>query len=334
MTIERVPAMVAATDSLVETNIDDGDTVAVLATHATDRTVLAALRTSLAAVDADVTVLSVNPTGGRGEPLPPITTGAVAAADVVVNCGAMAGFPPELVEHVTGGGRHLKLYATIDALTSATTAAHLDDQTWSAMRDAVVTYAERLDAAETVRLETAAGTDLTASLAGMTARRSFGDARAQFNHTAFPTGETDIPPVPGSPEGRLVLDISMSRLGRLEDAVELTVDEGVVVAVEGGQSAARVLDLFDRVGDGVRRVAELGFGMNPLAEPMGIATNDKKLRGSGHIGFGDVSAWPTMTGSPDMVVAPAGSVHLDGIYRDLTLSLDGEVAIDNGVHLL
>lgn len=327
MNDRRIPELIPAATWLAETNVEAGDRVALLTATATDEAVVTALQAALTAVDADVTTLTLVPSETRNHPLRPVVAGAIDRADVVVNCGATSGFPPELLEFIRAGNRHLKLYATVDALTSETASAHLDPATAEQMRRDVERYAERLTAAEELRVTTPAGTDVVASLSGMTARRSFGKATAQNGHTAFPTGETDVTPVPGSVEGRIVIDTTMSRIGAVETPIELTVEDGRVTAIDGEHEARRLARLFDNRSANCRRVGEFGFGMNPRSQPTGVATNDKKIRGSGHVGLGDVTAWPTLTGTPEMDVGDEAPLHLDGIYRSPTVELDGDVVI-------
>lgn len=230
----RVPELIPAVTRLTETNVRADDRVALLAPTSTDSAVVTALWSALTAVGADVTTLTIVPSDVQNDPLRPVLAGAIDRADVVVNCGAYAGFPPEILEFVRNGGRHLKLYATIDALTDGTAAAHLDPRTAGRMRRDVERCADRL---------------------------------------------------------------------------------------------ARTLDEH---GEGFRSVGEFGFGMNPRTRPTGVATNDKKLRGTAHVGLGDVTAWPTLTGTPTVDAGRPAPLHLDGICRSATLRLDGETVIDDG----
>jgi len=69
--------------------------------------------------------------------------------------------------------------------------------------------------------------------------------------------------------------------------------------------------------------------MNPRTRPTGVATNDK-LRGTAHVGLGDVTAWPTLTGTPGVDAGRPASLHLDRICRSATVRLDGETVIDDG----
>jgi len=62
------------------------------------------------------------------------------------------------------------------------------------MRRDVEWVADRLTAADELRLTTPNGTDVTASVAGITALQRATETRPQHGHTAFPTGETDLTP--------------------------------------------------------------------------------------------------------------------------------------------
>ena len=68
--------------------------------------------------------------------------------------------------------------------------------------------------------------------------------------------------------------------------------------------------------------------MNPQTRSTGVTTNDKKLRGTAHVGLEDVTAWPTLTGTLAVDAGSPATLHLDGIYRSATLCLDGEPVID------
>lgn len=104
----RISELVPATTRLAEANGKAGDRVALLAATETNEAVVTTLQAALTAVAADVTTLTVVPNRSRNRSLRPIVAGAIDRADVVVNCGATSGFPPELLEFTRAGNRHLK----------------------------------------------------------------------------------------------------------------------------------------------------------------------------------------------------------------------------------
>lgn len=122
----------------------------------------------------------------------------------------------------------------------------------------------------------------------------------------------------------------MSRIGRVDTPIELTVADGRVIEIDGGDEADRLARMLDDHPEGCRTVGEFGLGMNLRMRPTGVATNDKKLRGTAHVGLGDVTAWPTLTGTSGVDVGEAAPLHLDGICRSVTVRLDGAVVIDGG----
>lgn len=122
----------------------------------------------------------------------------------------------------------------------------------------------------------------------------------------------------------------MSRIGRVETPIELTVADGRVVGIDGGSEADRLARLLDERPEACQAVGEFGFGMNPRTRLTGVVTNDKKRRGTAHVGLGDVTAWPTLTGSPSADAGEAAPMHLDGICRSATVRLDGVTVIDDG----
>ncbi len=139
----------------------------------------------------------------------------------------------------------------------------------------------------------------------------------------FPNGEFNVPPVEGSGEGRLVIDLCMHQIGRLSSPIELTVKAGRIVAIEGGADAHFLRTYLERYGDENAYIcpAEASVGINSKALVRGVQREDKNILGSMHFGIGT---------NVDVGGTIMSNIHLDGVILQPTLHVDGELRIDRG----
>ena len=143
--------------------------------------------------------------------------------------------------------------------------------------------------------------------------------------SAFPGGEVSFPPVEGTSNGVIVFERVMTDIGGLSEPVVVTVEDGLAVAIEGGEEAARLRDMIDGV-PGATNLAELGIGLNPAARVSDDITESKKKQGTAHFALGDNAG-----GYGGVVESP---VHLDGMLFGVTITVDGEEIVRDGEVLL
>lgn len=149
--------------------------------------------------------------------------------------------------------------------------------------------AERLTAAEMVRVTNPAGTDLRFSL-----RDRAGNSHACIvrgpGFTAVPNIEANTSPLEGTTEGRLVVDGSIPYygVGVIEDPVIFEIGAGVVTSIQGGVQADFLRDLLARQHDSaVYNIAQFAIGLNPdCTDFTGEMLNDEGVNGTIHIGIG------------------------------------------------
>ncbi|MGC8916838.1 MAG: aminopeptidase [Thermoanaerobaculum sp.] len=182
--------------------------------------------------------------------------------------------------------------------------------------------AELLTKAQTARVVTPSGTDVTLPIAGIAAIASTGLIREPGQWGNLPSGEAYLMPEEGKASGIIVVDGSLAGIGLLSEPVRITVERGQVVAVEGGPEARAFAHQLEAVGPLARNVAELGVGTNPNAKVTGAILEDEKVLGTVHIAFGNNVS---MGGTVDV------PFHVDGILLQPTLWLDGEVLLEAGV---
>jgi len=184
-----------------------------------------------------------------------------------------------------------------------------------------------LTKAESARLITRAGTDLSMSLDGRTAVGLVPFA-AKGTFCGVPGyAEAACAPVEDSVEGVAVIDGTTLGTEDFEAVVqepyELKFEKGRIKSISGGRDAARLEGLLAGMEEGARTFAELGVNSNFMAP--------KKLRGSrldmavgGHAHLG--------LGRNDHIGGKSkGENHLDLMMTRVTLILDGKTVLEEGV---
>ena len=177
-----------------------------------------------------------------------------------------------------------------------------------------------LSDADTCRLTSPQGTDVTLSLTDREGRNDDGDLRAPGAFGNLPAGEGYIAPVETAGEGTIVFDGAMTGVGVLDEPLVVTLRGGSVVDAFG-PAADALLGALDGAGPTGRMVAELGIGTNPAARIIGIVLEDEKVLGTAHIAFG------TSTG---LGGANQSTIHIDGIMRRPTIEIGGRTALADG----
>jgi aminopeptidase len=189
---------------------------------------------------------------------------------------------------------------------------------WDEIGDAMRRFAERLDAAEELRI-VAEGTDLTVSLEGRTAIVS--DGRRNM-----PDGEFFYAPVEDSAEGTITFgEFPTDYQGRVLRGIRLRFEGGRVVDADAETEAGFLEQVLD-TDDGSRRLGEVGLGCNPgITRYLMNTLFDEKMAGTIHLALG--RSYTAAGGSNE------SAIHWD-IVKDLRaggrLYADGELVQENG----
>lgn len=141
------------------------------------------------------------------------------------------------------------------------------------------------------------------------------------------TGQINVVPRFDSINGTIVFDGTIiPPFGRKPDEpVRLTVEAGVITAIEGGADA-RAYEKFLKGfnDDGMLKMAHIAYGFNPGAKLTGNVVEDERVWGVTEWGIGYVSP---------VDAPPAGqdaASHSDGICLNSSVWLDGEQVLDEG----
>jgi leucyl aminopeptidase (aminopeptidase T) len=178
--------------------------------------------------------------------------------------------------------------------------------------------ADRLSAASEAHITCANGSDLRLSLDGREALIDDGRLGTPGSFGNLPCGEGFIAPLEDRGEGRLVVNGSIAGIGALDEPVELTIEDGRLVA-GSGDAGTTLLDRLSAAGG--ENVAELGVGCNGRATVSGNVLEDEKVLGTVHVAFGASASCGGVVQVP---------VHLDCVLRRTRLSLDGEPIVAEG----
>jgi len=182
--------------------------------------------------------------------------------------------------------------------------------------------------ANEVFIHTKLGTELKIGIKGRNANALTGIVHKPGEFGCLPNIETNIGPVEGTTEGKIVVDACILHpgLNLLHEPVELVVKDGFVEKITGGKEAEKFRDMLQEFNDRtVYNIAELGIGLNPYAELKGSMLEDEGMKGSIHVAIGTNLAFGGHVKAP---------VHIDMIIKHADISLDNKVELMKNGELL
>lgn len=186
--------------------------------------------------------------------------------------------------------------------------------------------AELTRGAKTMRVTTPAGCDVSFEIdPAHYVACDCGDATTPAIHML--TGQINVVPRFGSIQGVIVFDGSVTPpFGRSPTTpIRLTVKDGVIQSVEGGEEAAAYEKyLRDFQDPGMLKMAHIAYGFNPGAALTGNIVEDERVWGATEWGIGYVSEIDAPPHGQDAVS------HSDGICLNSSVWLDGVQIMDRG----
>ncbi len=276
-----------------------------------------ALREAAEALGLQPVLMEVPVAPASGTEPPPAVAAAMAASAVSV-CPLSKSITHTAARRnaCAAGGR----VATMPGITEACMVRCLAAD-YERIAEVTEALARRLSAARAAHLSCPHGTDLHLPLAGIDAIASTGLIRQPGQGGNLPSGEAFLRPQEGGSQGVLHVDGSMADVGVLSEPLRIEIADGQAVGLSGGDAAQRLARSLDVHGPRARNVAELGVGTNDQARITGHVLEDEKVAGTVHVALGNNVG---MGGTVDV------PIHLDGVLRRPTLTLDGEVVVENG----
>jgi 2,5-dihydroxypyridine 5,6-dioxygenase len=252
---------------------------------------------------------------------------ALAAADVVIDC-TVEGLlhAPELGEILRGGARVLM----ISNEHPENFERYAEDAT---LDERVERGVALLEAAAEMRVTSAAGTDLTARLAGAFRAGSSGVTTEPGTIAHWPGGLCLAFPAAHSVDGVVVLapgDINLTFKTYVREAVRLRIEDDHIVAIEGeGLDAELFRSYLAAFGDRESyAVSHLGFGMNRAARWDYLELYDKsQINGTEARAFAGNFLFST---GANETAGRFTAGHFDLPLRNCSIALDGRVVVDAG----
>jgi leucyl aminopeptidase (aminopeptidase T) len=303
--------------------VQPNESFLIVSDSAVSREIVVVLTVAALELGIDVSHVRIQMRGTSGEEPPAPVVGAMAAADVCICVTGRSIYHTKAKGIAQAAGTRGCFNAPAD-LSSWTGGAMTAD--FLEIRKQAERVADRLRGGRLVRVTSPAGTDVTVGVEGREPRGWYtGIVRKPGEVSAFPGGEVSFPPVEGTSNGSIVLERVMTDIGQLEQPIRLSVADGNAVEIAGGEEADRLRALVDGV-PGATNIAELGIGLNPAARISDDITESKKKVGTAHFALGDNAG-----GYGGVVECP---LHLDGMLFDVTITVDGEAIVRDGVVLL
>jgi leucyl aminopeptidase (aminopeptidase T) len=308
MTDLRTPAETAIHQCLDLT----GEETCVVVTDDERRDVGEALYEVASEVTADATVMQYPPGTQHGSEPPAPVAAAMREADVFLAPTTKSlSHTTARKEACEAGARG----ATLPGITPEVFVTGLDAD-YESIREECAAIYEQVADAETVRVTTEAGTDITFTPGDREWLQDTGMVHEPGDFSNLPAGEVFVSPE--TADGTYVVDGTIMPHGLLDDGqtVEFDVADGQVTRISDDDIRVMVEAAADEVGADAYNLAELGIGTNvAVTDLVGSVLLDEKAGGTVHIALGDDHSIGGDVSAP---------IHLDGIVREPTVYADGE----------
>lgn len=276
------------------------------------------------AVGGVPTIVAFPPTGAHGAQVPKPVVGACAKSDVffLPTSWSMTHTDARIEASRNGARGATMCEVTEDCLC---TGGILGD--YEAADRLGRTIGAVLAKASTIRMTSPSGTDLRARISNRPVQYETGIFREPGSFAALPDSELNISPIEGTAQGVIVGNVRLMGYGVIRDEpVTIEVNDGMVGAIRGGKAAEYLEHTLNAFRDpSARNLAEFAVGLNPKCRSYATNLEDLGKLGFGHHGIGSNYA---IGGN---VKAPC---HIDVIYSEASLEIDGRAVLDRGKLLI
>lgn len=191
---------------------------------------------------------------------------------------------------------------------------------YAAMSKVANYWQSAFEQGDTVRVTSAAGTDLTASIKGQPSHRSdFAHVPGKMSPCNW--GEVYQGPVVGTTNGRFVCDGPILGFEWPKEPVIVTIKDGLATGVSGDPETANALWKLIIENENGANIAEIALGINAKANDHSCNTYKKGL-GRLHIAVGNGLVYNQAVDS---------NIHIDLVMHKPTVEIDGRVIVRDGV---
>jgi len=305
-----------------EMNAESGDDILIVTDTEIEESVQSALFAAAHKADLDPTIAIITPREADNNDPPAVVGEAMKESDIYVLAAskALAHSHPSAEAQESGSGMIVMSEISPEILRSGAATADYGR---------IQALADRLDpiyeSGSEIRVKDENGTDLVGDIED---RNYWPIAGTLYQNATqyvatFPDGEVGVAPKEGSTNGTVVWDQSVHGVGQLETPIELTVEDGWVTDIKGGQEAEQFERILKEHGDenSYYCAAEIALGINHGAEFTGKLRTDKKVLGSVHIAVGD---------NVDLGGTIESDLHIDGVVSAPDVWVDDRKISENG----
>ncbi|GAC00627.1 hypothetical protein GONAM_16_01270 [Gordonia namibiensis NBRC 108229] len=336
--LQGMDLLAAFTQELELCNVAKGEHVVVLTEPTSRDDYIAAAFGAAQSLGAHVLVLTAP--GGSPAPLPSTHTGAgpglqsvladqvaqdtLKRADLVVDLTREGFIHAPVQQEILAAGTRIIFVCDAPEVLIRNMPARAD-------KDRVQRGVDRIRTASTMRVTSAAGTDLTVELRNSAPEFQVGYADDPGRWDHWPS--TMVLCWPEISNGTIVLDkgdIVLPFKEYVRDTAVLTVSNGQIVDVSGGADA-RMLSYFldDSDDKWARYLSHMGWGLMRSGDWFATAMYAKdEIMGMDARAYAGNFLWST---GPHPVLGRDSYAHLDIAQRGMTITLDGEPVVSDGV---
>ena len=342
---ERIePAWIDAFETVLRRcALQPGDVVAILGESQSRRVLMDLAQLAAARIGARAFTICLPSVFGGAEPvtrstgaspviqqLAPVMA-ALQASTLVIDCtveGLM--HAPELPAILQGNGSNQPRIVYVSNEHPEALARLLPDDVTEAR---VKAHVKRLRAAQSMRVTSPSGTDLSIALQGAVVGGNWGSTTRPGTLTHWPGGLVLAFPAAGSVSGRLVLaegDVNLTFKRYIERAITLTIEDDHVTDINGaGVDAELLRSYFAAWGDKeAYAVSHVGYGLNDAARWDSMALYDKRdFNGTELRAFSGNFLYST---GANEVAGRHTRGHFDWPMRGCTVQLDGHTVVNAG----
>lgn len=335
-TAQKMTEMVPGVKNIIENcaGVQSGQRVLIVTDTAFDETIINTFITLLKYKDAQIGMATMTPlrfpyeAGFKGFEEPPdMVQAAILNADVILELTTMwCGLAKARFQATEKGAKYLSMPTIAYPMLIRGGSAATD---FLKMKPIAFSMRDKFTAADTIRIVTEAGTDITASIKGRQGRCN--DCIADEGRRYDCPGDLEAggAPIEGTANGAVVVDgmVEFSGLGLIMgEPFKIIVKNGKLLEVqgkgEGRRHAQRLMKAIENCNHpNATNLAEMSWGLNPNAVLSGIELETEAVIGSAHVAFGSNMGYGGDTWAP---------AHLDCIMKDATVYLDGEAIVENG----
>jgi leucyl aminopeptidase (aminopeptidase T) len=253
----------------------------------------------------------------HGEELPRAAAETMLKSDVVIGATSKSMTHTQATkDSVKSGGRVASMPGiTAEMLNNGGMTADYREVAKAAKK-----VSDVLSKGESMEIKSSAGTDFRADIKEREGYADTGLLRNKGDFGNLPGGEGFIAPLEGKSEGRIIFDGPIASSGLSHAPIVVDVEDGGAISTNYRELERIFNDIDDATG-----VGEIGIGVNPAARLIGKVLEDEKVLGTAHIAFGNNINFGGKINAKS---------HIDGIIKNPTIRVDGEVIAEKGALIL